>query len=164
MKKIAQAAAVAAFLEACPGDPILIFDNFEQLARDGAPVLTSLLQGLLNWRVLYLGAIYFLIQACVYGVVYYLPPQVGRLLGRNVGFVVGSVAKTDTSGNSTPITTATTLSGSASSTSNDLASSFATSDTLVVNGTTFTFTLPVDGPPPAIRLESSRHAAVPPKP
>ena len=53
--------------------------------------VTSLLQGLLNWRVVYLGAIYFLIQACVYGVVYYLPPQVGRLLGRNVGFVVGVV-------------------------------------------------------------------------
>jgi hypothetical protein len=35
--------------------------------------------------------IYFLIQACVYGVVYYLPPQVGRLLGRHVGFVVGLV-------------------------------------------------------------------------
>ncbi len=53
--------------------------------------VTSLLQGLLNWRVVYLGAIYFLIQACVYGVVYYLPPQVGRLLGRNVGFVVALV-------------------------------------------------------------------------
>ena len=53
--------------------------------------VTSLLQGLLNWRVVYLGAIYFLIQACVYGVVYYLPPQVGRLLGRHVGFVVGLV-------------------------------------------------------------------------
>jgi sugar phosphate permease len=53
--------------------------------------VTSLWQGLLNWRVVYLGAIYFLIQACVYGVVYYLPPQVGRLLGRHVGFVVGLV-------------------------------------------------------------------------
>jgi hypothetical protein len=41
--------------------------------------------------VFYLGAIYFLIQACVYGVVYYLPSQVGRLLGRNVGFFVGLV-------------------------------------------------------------------------
>ena len=40
---------------------------------------------------MYLGLIYFLIQACVYGVVYYLPPQVGRLLGRHVGFVVGLV-------------------------------------------------------------------------
>src|SRR6516165_7796453 len=63
-----------------------------------------------------------------------------NLLNASSGNVVGSVAKTDTSGNSTAITTATTLSGTASSTSNDLASSFATSDTLVVNGTTFTFT------------------------
>jgi sugar phosphate permease len=53
--------------------------------------VTSLMQGLLNWRVVYLGLIYFLIQMCVYGVVYYLPPQVGRLLGRHVGFVVGLV-------------------------------------------------------------------------
>jgi len=51
----------------------------------------DLLAGLLNWRVLYLGLIYFLIQICVSGVVYYLPAQVGRLLGRNVGFVVGVV-------------------------------------------------------------------------
>jgi hypothetical protein len=49
------------------------------------------LQGLVNWRILYLAAIYFLIQAAVYGVTYYLPPQVGRLLGRNVGFIVGLV-------------------------------------------------------------------------
>jgi sugar phosphate permease len=53
--------------------------------------VTSLIEGLLNWRVVYLGLIYFLIQLCVYGVVYYLPPQVGRLLGRHVGFVVGLV-------------------------------------------------------------------------
>jgi sugar phosphate permease len=51
----------------------------------------NLLAGLLNWRVVYLGLIYFLIQICVSGVVYYLPAQVGRLLGRNVGFVVGVV-------------------------------------------------------------------------
>ena len=57
----------------------------------GAHGVTSLLAGLLNWRVVYLGLIYFLIQMCVYGVVYYLPPQVGRLLGRNVGFIVGLV-------------------------------------------------------------------------
>jgi len=63
-------------------------EDREKSAAHGA---TSLLQGLLNWRVLYLGLIYFLIQLCVYGVVYYLPPQVGRLLGRNVGFVVGLV-------------------------------------------------------------------------
>jgi MFS family permease len=63
----------------------------EDRAQSATHGVTSLLQGLLNWRVIYLGLIYFLIQACVYGVVYYLPPQVGRLLGRNVGFVVGLV-------------------------------------------------------------------------
>ena len=63
----------------------------EDREKSAAHGVTSLLQGLLNWRVVYLGLIYFLIQACVYGVVYYLPPQVGRLLGRNVGFVVGLV-------------------------------------------------------------------------
>jgi MFS family permease len=66
----------------------IVAEDREMSAAHG---VTSLLQGLLNWRVIYLGAIYFLIQACVYGVVYYLPPQVGRLLGRNVGFVVGVV-------------------------------------------------------------------------
>jgi sugar phosphate permease len=63
-------------------------EDREKLARHG---VSSVLQGLLNWRILYLAAIYFLIQAAVYGVVYYLPPQVGRLLGRNVGFIVGLV-------------------------------------------------------------------------
>src|ERR1700758_4587899 len=62
------------------------------------------------------------------------------LLNFDTANVTSSVVKTDTTGGGTPITTATTLSGTASSTSNDLASSFATSDTLVVNGTTFTFT------------------------
>jgi MFS family permease len=67
---------------------VIAAEDREKIAAHGA---ASLLQGLLNWRVVYLGLIYFLIQLCVYGVVYYLPPQVGRLLGRNVGFVVGLV-------------------------------------------------------------------------
>ena len=67
---------------------VIAAEDREKLARHG---VSSVLQGLLNWRILYLAAIYFLIQAAVYGVVYYLPPQVGRLLGRNVGFIVGLV-------------------------------------------------------------------------
>jgi MFS family permease len=63
-------------------------EDRQKQARHG---VSSVLQGLLNWRIVYLAAIYFLIQAAVYGVVYYLPPQVGHLLGRNVGFVVGLV-------------------------------------------------------------------------
>jgi MFS family permease len=46
---------------------------------------------LANPRVLYLCAIYFLIQMSVYGVVFYLPTQVAGLLGRNVGLTVGLV-------------------------------------------------------------------------
>ena len=41
--------------------------------------------------VLYLGAIYFLIQVAVYGVVFYLPTQVAQLLGKKVGLEVGLV-------------------------------------------------------------------------
>jgi MFS family permease len=44
-----------------------------------------------NSRLLYLCAIYFLIQMSVYGVVFYLPSQVAGLLGTNVGFTVGLV-------------------------------------------------------------------------
>lgn len=51
----------------------------------------SVLAGLSNPRVLYLGAIYFLIQVAVYGVVFYLPTQVAQLLGRKVGLEVGLV-------------------------------------------------------------------------
>ena len=51
----------------------------------------SILQGLLNRRVIYLALIYFLIQGCVNGVVYYLPAHVGELAGQRVGFLVGMV-------------------------------------------------------------------------
>lgn len=44
-----------------------------------------------NPRVLYLCAIYGLIQISVYGVVFYLPAQVAGLLGQKVGFAVGLV-------------------------------------------------------------------------
>lgn len=43
-------------------------------------------------RVLYFGLIYCLIQMSVYGVTFYLPSQVARLLGRETGFVVGCVS------------------------------------------------------------------------
>jgi len=63
----------------------------EEHDKAAAHGVHNLLAGLLNWRVIYLGLIYFLIQICVSGVVYYLPAQVGKLLGRNVGLVVGIV-------------------------------------------------------------------------
>lgn len=51
----------------------------------------GVLAALANPRLLYLCAIYFLIQMSVYGVVFYLPTQVAGLLGKNVGFEVGLV-------------------------------------------------------------------------
>jgi flagellin len=61
-----------------------------------------------------------------------------NLLGAALSNVTGTAVKND---NSTPaaITGATLLSGTGSSTSNDLSTGITTSDTLVVNGTTFTF-------------------------
>jgi MFS family permease len=44
-----------------------------------------------NRRVLHFVAIYFLIQMSVYGVIFYLPTQVGALLGKKIGFEVGLV-------------------------------------------------------------------------
>jgi hypothetical protein len=46
---------------------------------------------LANPRVLYFVTIYFLIQMSVYGVIFYLPTQVGALLGKKVGLEVGLV-------------------------------------------------------------------------
>jgi len=53
---------------------------------------STALRALANGRVLFLALIYFLIQASVYGVVFYLPTQVAALMGRNVGLTVGLVA------------------------------------------------------------------------
>lgn len=52
----------------------------------------NLLAVLLQPTVLYLCAIYLLIQASVYGVVFYLPSQVAGLMGSKVGFMVGLVS------------------------------------------------------------------------
>ena len=54
----------------------------------------SLLASLCQPRVLYLALIYLLIQASVYGVVFYLPSQVAGLLGAKVGLQVGLVSAT----------------------------------------------------------------------
>ena len=52
----------------------------------------SLLAALCQPRVLYLALVYLLIQASVYGVVFYLPSQVAGLLGTKVGLKVGLVS------------------------------------------------------------------------
>jgi len=53
---------------------------------------STALRALANGRVLFLALIYFLIQASVYGLVFYLPTQVAALMGRSVGLAVGFVA------------------------------------------------------------------------
>src|SRR5690242_3484050 len=63
-----------------------------------------------------------------------------NLVGYSSTAVVGSALTDDDLTTATAVTTATLLSGTATSTSHDLASNLATADTLVVNGTTFTFT------------------------
>ncbi|WP_070013710.1 MFS transporter [Streptomyces abyssalis] len=60
-------------------------------AEDGAKEESSVLRALRSGRVLYLSLIYFVIQVSVYGVTFFLPTQVGELLGSTVGFEVSLV-------------------------------------------------------------------------
>jgi sugar phosphate permease len=53
---------------------------------------TGAVKVLADPRVWFLCAIYFCIQASVYGVTFYLPAQVATLLGRKVGLMVGFVS------------------------------------------------------------------------
>jgi flagellin-like hook-associated protein FlgL len=62
-----------------------------------------------------------------------------NLLGGSTSAVTGSNVLNDNSGTAVAITGATLLAGAAGTSSNDLASAITTGDTLVVNGTTFTF-------------------------
>ena len=62
-----------------------------------------------------------------------------NLLNASTTAVTGTATLNDNSTTAVAITGATLLSGSASTSSNDLASAITTGDTLVVNGTTFTF-------------------------
>ncbi|MDU6138821.1 flagellar protein, partial [Bradyrhizobium sp.] len=61
------------------------------------------------------------------------------LIGASTTAVTGSVVLNDNTSSAVAITGTTKLSGTPSTSSNDLASSITTGDTLVVNGTTFTF-------------------------
>jgi MFS family permease len=51
----------------------------------------SLLTNMRNPQILHLALVYLLIQVSVYGVTFYLPAQVERLLGRKAGLEVGLV-------------------------------------------------------------------------
>src|SRR5579871_1688887 len=63
-----------------------------------------------------------------------------NLLAAQSNPITGTVVATDATTGTGPITTSTTLSGTAGSSTNDLASAITATDTLVVNGVTFTFT------------------------
>jgi len=54
-----------------------------------APDEASLLRALRSPRVLYLGAIYLLVQVSVYGLVFFLPSQIAAATGQSVGWQVG---------------------------------------------------------------------------
>ena len=62
-----------------------------------------------------------------------------NLLGGSTSAVTGSNVLNDNTGTAVAISGATLLSGAAGTSSNDLASAITTGDTLVVNGTTFSF-------------------------
>jgi flagellin len=61
------------------------------------------------------------------------------LLNFDSSSLTGTAVNDNATGTAAAITTATTLSGTAGSTTNDLATGITASDTLVVNGVTFTF-------------------------
>lgn len=65
-------------------------DNEERARDRGAPC--GLRSSILRGPVLRLGIVYALIQMSFYGVAFYLPSQVSRLLGRDIGFIVGFVS------------------------------------------------------------------------
>ena len=63
------------------------------LAEDeGAREHPSVLTALCDVRVLYLALVYFLVEAGFYGLTFYLPTQVARLLGTSIGLKVGLVS------------------------------------------------------------------------
>lgn len=102
----------------------------------------TVLKTLGNKHVLYFCLTYFLIQICLYGVVYYLPTQVAALLGKKIGLVVGLITTipwicalgaawliprmADKTGKRNLIATVTLLAGSIG-----IAGSVLTSDTIV---------------------------------
>jgi MFS family permease len=61
-------------------------------AAEDVPDARGVFAHMFNARILRLGLIYLLIQMSVYGVVFFLPSQVGALLGKAVGFEVGIVS------------------------------------------------------------------------
>lgn len=76
-----------------PGERRALRAALDADARDpGGSRPQTVLASLRHPRVLYLGLIYLLIQLSVYGVTFYLPANVSRLLGRQIGLTVGLVS------------------------------------------------------------------------
>jgi MFS family permease len=65
--------------------------NAEEREKQVAGEVTFL-SALRDWRLIHFAAIYFLIQITGLGVAFYLPTQVGALLGVKVGLLVGFVS------------------------------------------------------------------------
>ena len=100
-------------------------------AENAAKEETGVLRALRSGRVLYLSLIYFVIQVSVYGVTFFLPTQVGALLGTDVGLevslvtavpwvcaIVGSVVAgrvSDRTGRRVPVAACCLLAGAAGS-------------------------------------------------
>lgn len=65
----------------------------QQLAKEESVKTTSRISdGIRNPRVWHLAIIYMIIQISVYGLTFFLPTQVGALMGQKVGFTVSLVA------------------------------------------------------------------------
>jgi sugar phosphate permease len=60
-------------------------------ADEGTREHPGVLRALLNTRILYLALVYFLIQMGFYGLTFYLPTQIARLMGASIGLEVGLV-------------------------------------------------------------------------
>lgn len=75
-----------------PQERALVADMIERGNQAKGEHGHNLLKALTQPRVLYLALIYLLIQASVYGVVFYLPTQVAGLLGTTVGLKVGLIS------------------------------------------------------------------------
>ncbi len=91
--------AVLALLKDSPAKaPWLTGDEkrvlLEQLAQDERehPRSHNVWQALRDARVLFLALVYFLVEMGFYGLTFYLPSQVAKLLGKSIGLEVGIVS------------------------------------------------------------------------
>src|SRR5262249_18133233 len=60
-------------------------------ADEGGREHPGVLKALRDSRILFLALVYFLVQMAFYGLTFYLPAQVARLLGTSIGLEVGLV-------------------------------------------------------------------------